>query len=224
VKLRRYQQLFAGGVIARQQVDDAEVELRVARDDLEMARRAEEAYAQTAAAEASRAQLRRQLAAVQEQKDRMRRGAELQRARVQHERAAAALAALEARVATSHIKAPASGVVAELRVSRGDVVTVGAVLARIADATRLVAEVQVPSSEIPELRRGGPAMVMVSAFSNVPEPGTIRSIEPTPGPNGTHRVVVSFTAPKGVALSGQAATVTFPDVPDRPVPTAGSDR
>jgi multidrug resistance efflux pump len=223
VKLRRYRQLFAGGVIARQQVDDAEVELRVARDDLEMARKAEDAYAQTAAAEASRADLRRQLAAVQEQKERMRRGAELQRARVQHDRAAAALAALEARAARSRIDAPAAGVIGEVRVSRGDVVSVGAVLARVADATRLVAEVQVPSLEIPRLRRGGPAFVTVSTFSNAAAAGTIRSIEPTPGPNGTHRVVVGFSAPKGVSLGGQAASVTFPEAPAERVATAASE-
>jgi multidrug efflux pump subunit AcrA (membrane-fusion protein) len=87
-------------------------------------------------------------------------------------------------------------------VSRGDVVASGAVLARIADLARLIAEVQVPSEHVPQLRIGAAADVSISATSPVSARGVIRSIEPTPGANGTHRVVVSFAAPGDSIVTG----------------------
>jgi HlyD family secretion protein len=210
MKLERARQLHRQGVIARQEVDDAEIALRVAQDDVALAQRAEQAFAEAADVEASRARLRAELATAQEVRERQQRSAALARARIRHRRALAVAKAFEERVATSRIKAPAAGTIAEIRVSRGDVVPSGAVLARIADLAQLVAEVQVPSEHVPRLRIGAPASVSISAASPVAARGVIRSIEPTPGANGTHRVVVSFTAPGDLILTGQAANVSFP--------------
>ena len=46
-------------------------------------------------------------------------------------------------------EAPAGGTVAEVRVSRGDVVAPGSILARLANVARLVVEVHVPIGEVP---------------------------------------------------------------------------
>ena len=210
LRQQRLSKLFADGVVARRELDEADVALRVARDDLEVAERAEAAYRQAAAMEVTRAEARTRLAALQEQKQRLQASAELARARIRHERALTEVQALEERVADSRVEAPSAGTIAEVRVSRGDVVAPGAILARMADVARLVVEVQVPAEEIPRVRRGGPAEVTISAAREIRERGTIRSIEPTAGPNGTHRLVVGFEAPPGIILSGQAATVVFP--------------
>jgi multidrug resistance efflux pump len=215
-RLQRLRQLFALGVIARQDVDHAEVAARIARDDLAVARRAEDALAEAVAAEASRARLRSELTAAQDRTERARRGAELARARIRHQRAIDQVRLLEARAAVSRIVAPSAGTVGEVRVSAGDIVAPGGVLARLADLSRLVVEVQVPSEQVPRLRLGGRADITVSALSEIRASGAIRSIEPTPGPNGTHRVVISFTPPDDVMLSGQAAAASFPDVTSSP--------
>jgi multidrug resistance efflux pump len=211
MKLDRARQLHEQGVIARQEVDDAEIALRVARDDLDWSQRADEAFAEAADVEASRARLRAELASAHEDRERRQRSAALARARIRHARATAAARALEERVASSRIEAAAAGAIAEVRVSPGDVVPTGAVLARIADVTRLVAEVQVPSQQVPGLRIGASADVSISAAPPVNTRGIIRSIEPSPGANGTHRVVVAFDAPDDLILTGQAANVSFPD-------------
>lgn len=211
MKVDRARQLHSRGVIARQEVDDAEIALRVAQDDLASAQRADKAFAEAADVEAARARLRAELATAQEERERRQRSAALARARIRHERALAVAGAFEERVASSRIQAPTPGTITEIRVSRGDVVPAGAVLARIADLARLIAEVQVPSEHVPRLRIGAPASVSISAASPVSARGVIRSIEPTPGANGTHRVVVSFTAPADLILTGQAANVSFPD-------------
>ena len=210
LKLQRVRQLHAQGLIARQEVDDAEIALRVAQDDLELSQRADKAFADAADVEASRARLRTELASAQEQRERRQRSAALARARIRHERALATAKGFQERVAASRIEAPAAGAIADVRVSRGDVVPAGAVLARIADVARLTAEIQVPSEHVPRLRIGAPADVAISAASPLRARGVIRSIEPTPGANGTHRVVVAFTAPDDLILTGQAANVSFP--------------
>jgi HlyD family secretion protein len=217
MKLQRARQLHTQGIIARQEVDDAEIALRVAQDDLELSQRADKAFAEAADVEASRARLRAELASAQAQRERRQRSAARARARIRHERAIATAAAFEERVATSRIQAAAPGAIAEVRVSRGDVVPAGAVLARIADVARLVAEVQVPSGQLPRLRIGDPATVAISAASAVRARGVIRSIEPTPGPNGTHRVVIGFQAPEDLILAGQAANISFPGNSDTSV-------
>jgi hypothetical protein len=63
---------------------------------------------------------------------------------------------------------------------------------------------------VPPLRIGATADVAISAASPLSVRGVIRSIEPTPGANGTHRVVVGFGAPDDLILTGQAANVSFP--------------
>jgi multidrug resistance efflux pump len=210
MKLDRTRQLHRQGLVARQEVDDAEIALRVAQDDVASAQRAEQAFKEAADVEASRARLRAELVTAQEVRERQQRSAALARARIRHQRALAVAKAFEDRVTTSRIEAAAAGTIAEIRVSRGDVVSSGAVLARIADLAQLIAEVQVPSEHVPQLRIGAAADVSISAASPVSARGVIRSIEPTPGANGTHRVVVSFTAPGDSILTGQAANVSFP--------------
>lgn len=225
LRLRRLRDLFAQGVIARQQVEEAETALTVANDDLQTARRAEEATSNAARTEESRATLRGELAAVELRKARLQQGTDLERARIRLQKALATVAALEARVSASRIVAPVGGLVADIRVSRGDVVKAGDVLARVADVSRLVADVQVPTREVPHLHRGGDAAITISAATDIREPGRIRSIEPLPGPNGLHRVLVGFDAPRGVMLSGQSATVLFPPDPAADaVGTTGSSR
>ena len=213
LRLRRVRQLHADHVAAQQELEDAEIAMRVAADDLATAMRADDAHGEAAKAESTRAGLHTRYVAMQEDRAGRQRAADLARARVRHQQAVARLTALEERVARSRIDAPAAGTVSEVHVSRGDIVAPGAVLARMADVDRLVVEVQVASSEVPRLRLGGPAQVSITAAAEMRELGVIRSIEPTPGANGTHRVVVGFTPPPGVVLSGQAASVAFPPAP-----------
>jgi multidrug resistance efflux pump len=207
--LDRARRLHAVGAVARQELDDAEAGARIAGHNLDMARRAEAAYTTVAATETSRAALRAQLAAAQETRARAERSAALARARIRYERAAAGLAALERRLAQAQVTAPSDGTVGDVRVSRGDLVTAGAVLARMADLNRLVVDVQMPSAQIPLLSIGSTVQLTINAVRELRREGTVRSIEPTPGPNGTHRVTVEFANPGGVILSGQPASVSI---------------
>jgi multidrug resistance efflux pump len=211
--LERARQLSARGVVPLHEVDEREIAMRVARDDLELAQRAETAHRMSEDAESARAQLRLQLASAEDQRERLRRVAERGRAAIRYQRAVTAVRELEARVAASRIVAPADGTISEVRVSRGDVATAGAVLARMADVSRLVVEVSVPSEHVPRLRTGGRAEVRMPVLPEARTSGIIRSIEPTPGPTGRHLVVVGFAAPGGGILTGQAATVSFQAAP-----------
>jgi multidrug resistance efflux pump len=207
--LRRVEKLHAEGIAARQMVDDAATAARIAENDLQIARRAEAAYTEAATAETSRAELRSRLTRAQEQRARMGREAELARARIRYQRALAVLDTLEARMIQTQILAPADGTIADVRVSRGDLAAAGAVLARMADISRLVVDVQIPSEQIPLLAIGSTVQLTITAARELRREGTIRSIEPTPGPNGTHRVTVEFANPSGMILTGQAADVAI---------------
>jgi multidrug resistance efflux pump len=210
LKLERTRKLFEEGVVARQDVDDAEVAVRIAADNLEQATRSDAVFSRIAATEASRAELRLQIAGIEERRERLQRVASLAAARMRHERATVALQVIQERLAAARIDAPVAATVAEVRVARGDLVEPGAVLARLVDLSRLVVEVQVPSAEMATVRLGARADVTISAVTELRRVGTVRSFEPTPGANGTHRVVVEFDNPDGLVLAGQAAEVAFP--------------
>ncbi len=210
LKLERLRKLHAEGVVARQEVEDAEIAVRISADNLEQATRSDAALSRLTAAESSRAALRLQFAGMTERRVRLQRVASLAAARIRRERAEVALQALQERLSAARIDAPVAATVAEVRVARGDLVEPGAVLARLADLSRLVVHVQVPSADMAALRLGARADVTISAASEIRRVGTIRSLEPTPGANGSHRVVVEFGNPDSLILAGQAADVTFP--------------
>ena len=148
LKLRRIQRLNAEGIAARQDVDDAATAVRISENDLMLAKRAEDALKDVTTVEASRADLRTRLEKAQDDRHRMERAGDLARARIRYERARVALEALEARIASARVEAPAAGTIADVRVSRGDVVPAGGVLARMADLDGLVVDVQVPSNQM----------------------------------------------------------------------------
>ena len=210
LKLERAKKLYTQGLVARQEMEDAEIAVRIAADNLEQATRSEAALSRLTTAEASRTALRLQFSGVAERRERLQRVAALAAAKIRHERASVAFTALQERLAATRIDAPAAATVAEIRVARGDVVEPGAVLARLADLSRLVVELRVPSADITPLRLGARADIRISAASEIRRIGAVRSLEPTPGPNGAHRVVVEFGNPDGQILAGQAAEVTFP--------------
>jgi multidrug resistance efflux pump len=207
LKLQRLQRLHAEGIAARQDVDDAATAVRIAENDLALAKRSETALNDVAAAETSRAELRTRLEKAQDARQRLERAGDLERARIRYQRAVIALDALETRLATSTIDAPANGTIAEVQVSRGDLVPAGGVLARMADLNRLVVEVQVPSDQMSRIAIGNRAQISISATRELHREGIVRSVEPTPGANGTHRVVVEFPNPGGLILTGQAADI-----------------
>jgi len=209
LKLQRLERLHAEGVVARQEVDDAQIAVRIAENDLTLAQSADVALSDVKSAEASRVELRTRLARAEEQRDRMERSGELARGRIRYERALVNVKNLEDRLASSRIQASAGGTISEIRVSQGDLVPAGAVLARMANVNRLVVEVQIPSDQVPRLHKGTRSSISISAAHEIRREGAVRSIDPTPGPNGTHRVVIEFSTPVGVILSGQAAEVSL---------------
>jgi len=213
LQLERVRKLFASGVVARQEVEDAEIAHALAVEDLQQAKRSQEVLGDLSAAESSRAELRTELARAEARSEKLAREVALAAARSRHQQALAALEALQERITATRIDAPVAGTLTDLRVGPGDVVAAGSVLARLVDLTRLVVAVQVPSSEMPRLHIGSPAQVVISSASEAARAGTIRSLEPTPAPNGMHRVVVEFENRDDQLLAGQPAEVSFPSKP-----------
>ena len=209
VKVERIRRLHEQGLIARQEVDDAEAEARIAKDDLNLAKQAESRRADLTSAEATRLRVQAQLSEAERQGARLERQSELELARIQHERAVMNVELIQQRVENTRITSPASGTVSEIPVSRGDQVPSGGVVARLADLSRLAVELQVPSERIVALRRGALAAVRINTATPIARSGTIRSIEPVPGPNGTHTVIVEFPNDERLLLVGQAASITL---------------
>jgi len=206
---QRLEALFAQGVVARQDVDDARIATRIAADDLDNARRAARASARVAGVQAVQAKAQADSAVADVQRQRSDRVAELQQAQLHQREADAALAAASERLQHLSVTAPHAALVAEVSVTPGDRLLAGATLLRLARIDPMVVEVDVPPSIVNAVTRGDSAVVVI-AGSDRARDGHIATVAPLPGDGGAHTLEIEFDNPAGELLTGQTARVRFP--------------
>ncbi|PYT66512.1 MAG: hypothetical protein DMG39_26635 [Acidobacteria bacterium] len=191
----RTKQMFEAGLIAQQELDARNTELRMAQDDLENAKK-------LAAVSAKLAHDQAEQASLQEKVTREELQEQLRQAEVNYERA-------KQQADATIVRATTAGVVSEIPVHLGDRIAGGAILARLAKLDRMIAEVPVGAQMIGELRVGQLAKVGLSSLPPREVQGRIRAINPLPSKNMTHIVEVEFDNPTLLLVAGQPAEVRF---------------
>jgi len=203
---RRLAALANGGVVARQELEDAQIAVRVAADDLAVARRAAEAASALAAAQALQAQTQADLQIAEQRRQRQDRAGELAQAQLGQTEAQQKLAIALERLEDLAVRAPGDALVAEVLVKPGDRRLAGAPLVKLATVNPMIVDVDVPPSIVNGLARGDAATVRVGG-STVEYAGRIKTIAPLPGDGGAHSVEIEFDNPAAALLSGQNARV-----------------
>lgn len=191
----RTKQLYETGVIAKQELDARETELRMARDDLDNAKRLADVSSKLDRDQTDQATLQARVTreGLQEQ---------LLQAKLKYERA-------RQQVDATVVRATQAGVVSEISVRLGDRIPGGTLLARLAELDRMIVEVPVAGKIISELKVGQVARVALPSSPPREIEGRIRVINPLPSANMTHAVEVEFENPALLLLAGQSAEVRF---------------
>lgn len=205
----RLQKLFDQGLVSRQEMEDAQIGVRVADDDLANARKAAAASSSLRIAQSEQTDVQLQLARASREQQRVALTGELQGAQVLRDQAAYRLTSAEQRIKAATVTTSTAGVVVELPAHQGDQVYAGAPLARVAVLDVMMAEVQVAPSLVNALHPGSAARVRLPGMPPIDTAGTIATVNPMPGRNGNHVVSVKFDNPRGRLLAGQAAEVRF---------------
>jgi multidrug efflux pump subunit AcrA (membrane-fusion protein) len=205
----RMQKLSDQGLISRQELEDAQIAVRVAADDLANARRAAVAGTSLRSAQSEETVIQLQVARATREQQRTGLLGELQAAQVLREQAEYRLTSADDRIKASTVTASTAGVVVEVPAHQGDQVYAGAPLARVAVLDVMLAEVQVAASLINALRPGAAARVRLPGLPPTDTRGTIATVNPIPNRNGNHVVAVRFDNRAGRLLAGQVAEVRF---------------
>lgn len=209
VHQRRVEELWQKGMVSRQELDDASIALRIARNNLDTARQAAEASQRLASTQEEQGRLQAELALLERRREQAAKAVNLQNAEYELARAATDLAHAGQQLDATVIRATTAGTVVELPVRPGDRLPHGAVLVRTAELGRLVAVIDVPARLVNGITRAKPAKVRIFSESS-PLDGQVRAVAPLPDSTGTHRVEVEFLNPKGLLLVSQIAQVIFP--------------
>ena len=215
MKERRAEQLAASGLMAKQDVDDAKFEVRMASDDLANARRAAEAAIRVHAAEETQARARHDLSLADQQRQLAEQQAQLRQARIRLEETKLRSETIRGAVADAFVRAPRAGAIVDLPVHSGDRLPAGALVAKIAPLDPVAVDVDVSPLVVNMLRVNGLASVDVPAVKLVNAEGRIRSIAPLPGDDGKYSVQVTIANPTRSRLAGQSANVKL--IIERPV-------
>lgn len=207
---RRVEQLWLNGMVAKQELDDAAIAVRIAQNDLEMAQRAASASQQFGTAQEEQARLQTQLALLERRREQAVKAVNLQNATYELARAEADLAAAKRQLRNTVLQATTAGTVVELAVRPGDRLPQGAVLVRLAGLDRLVALIDVPARLVNGIRKGQRARLQLPPESAaLAVDGEVRSVAPLPDTSGTHAVEVEFHNQRGLLLVSQVARVLF---------------
>jgi multidrug resistance efflux pump len=203
---RRVAALADHGVLARQELEDAQIAVRVAADDLAVARRAAEAAAALSSAQALQAQTQADLTIAEQERQRQDRAGELSQARLHRTEAQTTLDLAIKRLGDLTVRANGEALVADVAVRAGDRLLAGAPLVKLATVNPMVVDVDVPPSIVNGLARGDAAIVRVGAGSKE-YTGRIKTIAPLPSDGGAHTLEIEFDNPSAALLAGQTAHV-----------------
>ena len=191
----RARELYDAGVVAKQELDARTTDLRVARDDLENAKKLADASEKLQQEQSQQADLQAKVVRQQLQE-------ELQEATLKYQQARQHLDG-------TIVRSTQPGVLAEIPVHIGDRLPEGAVLAELTQLNPMVADVPVAATMIASLHVGQSAEVQLPTVPPRQVEGKIRSINPLPAANMTHSVEVEFENPTLILLTGQPAQVRF---------------
>ena len=188
-------ELYKIGVLAQQEVDARRTDLRLAQDDLENAKKLATASAKLDRDQADQAALEAKVTRedLQEQ---------LRLAEIKYQQA-------RQQVDATTVRATEDGVVSEIPVRLGDLVSGGTLLVRLAELNHMIAEVPVAARTVSELKVGQRALVTLPSTPPKQVEGRIGIIHPLPSANMTHTVEVQFDNPTLLLLAGQPAEVRF---------------
>jgi multidrug resistance efflux pump len=209
MKLRRAEELASTGLVAKQDVQDARFEVRMASDDLANARLAADAATHLHSAEQTQTRARQELSLAEERRQLAVQQAELQRARLGLQETKLRYDTARLAVADAFVRAPRAGAIVELPLHEGDRLSPGALLAKIAPLDPIAVDVDVAPAVVNTLQIGGLARVDVSAVKLFDAEGSIRSIAPLPGDDGKYSVRLTLANPTRARLAGQTAKVKF---------------
>jgi multidrug resistance efflux pump len=203
---RRVRALAEDGIVARQELEDAEIAVRVATDDLVVARRAADASAALAFAQRLQAEAQTNLTIAEQQRQRQDRFGELTQARMHQVEAENALGVAIQRLGDLTVRATGDALVAEILVKPGDRLLAGAPLVKLATVNPMIVDVDVPPAIVNALVRGEAAVVRVGG-SSTEYLARIRTIAPLPGDAGGHALEVEFENPTSALLAHRTARV-----------------
>lgn len=192
---QRTEQLYKEGIVAKQVLDNAALQLKIAQDDLENARKGASANRKLQDVERRRADLLSQIGK-QEQEQQLREAKLALRAALEH-------------LANNVVRATSGGTLAEVPVEVGDQLIVGTPLVTIARIDRITVNVPVAASLVGSLRKFQQARITLPTMPPQHVLGAVRTISPMPSGNMTHNVEVEFDNPTGKLLVGQPAEVRF---------------
>ena len=115
-----------------------------------------------------------------------------------------ALVAKEADLAFKDLRAPISGMVADLRVKHGDVIAAGVPITRLIRNDNLLARIDVPATYADRVRPGQRVLLLAASSSQPLAEGPVISVDPgVSAPTQTLLVKASFANPRGSLRNGQ---------------------
>jgi multidrug resistance efflux pump len=205
---RRLLDLMSNGVVSRQDLEDAQFARRTAADDLMNARRAAEAAVNLASLQTAHVRTQADLAIAEQRRKRAEKAGELAQARLRQAEIEAALERAAARLADTTVRATEDMVVAAVSVKAGDRVLAATPLVKLATIDPMIVDIDVPSSVVNAVRRGGEVDIYLDAGER-PIRGRIRTVAPLPGDAGAHGLEAEFANLSGALLAGQSASVRF---------------
>lgn len=192
---QRNEELFKSGIIAKQVLDNSATALRIAKDDLENARKGETVNHEVEQLQSKQSNLLTQIS---------------QREQLQQvKEARQALQIASARLANTTVRATTAGLVSAVSVKVGDQVAVGTPLAVVSRMDRITVNVPIAASMIASLKKFQQAQITLPTMPPQHVLGTVRAISPVPSGNMTHNVEIEFDNPTGELLAGQPAEVRF---------------
>jgi Cu(I)/Ag(I) efflux system membrane fusion protein len=203
---RKVAELAVTGVAALQELEQAQIAVRTAADDLASARRGTRAAATMASARALQAKTQADLALADQQRQRQERLAQLAGARLKQNEAENAIGKAIAEFGDLTLRAPTQGLVTELTVKPGDHTTAGTSLVKLATVDPMFVDIDVPPTMASMLRRGEPVVVHL-VDSGHEYLAHIWTVAPLPGKAGTHVVEVAFENPTEELIAGRTAVV-----------------
>jgi DNA-binding NarL/FixJ family response regulator/multidrug resistance efflux pump len=219
-RVERYTELQEEGAITKDQLEQAQADLKVAQTDFEVAKKAARIVTQLEQAKQKQSRLQRQVISQEQQEKIKQLEGELNTARLDYTQATERLKQLQRQASQSFnqqlpqlktsIQASRDGVIIGLPVTGGDQIFTGNSLIELAQLSNLHVEVAVNARLINALHTGQSVLVKVGTGKNAQKfNGKIVLINPLPNQELNHIVEIQFKNSSNALLVGQLASVQF---------------